>query len=241
MNLPIFPFATLHSLLTALLVLAGTSCATKPPAKGGDTTTRDSFTIAGFGKLKGRGETRQDVVARFGPPLAEETASADAHYHILTYPIAGESEKLLLLFDGDALLGVFRERARDTMNTTIQSHSRDRSGRVALFSSWFEGKTTCFVTSRGKLETLPKWSPKKGGAAPLSEVQAEAIALEWRQRNAPELSGQPKVQQVVESPGFPGVSFYIVNLGMSSASLVLHQVVVLMDGTVVAGESESGQ
>ena len=74
-------------------------------------------------------------------------------------------------------------------------------------------------------------------AAPISETRAEAIALEWLRLKAPELSGQPKVQQVVEASSLPGVSFYIVDLVMFNTPQLLRQVVVLMDGTVVAGES----
>ncbi len=239
MNPPIFPFATLHCLLTAMLVLTGISCSTPPPAKGGDSNNRDHYTIAGYEFSARKGEdTRQKVVARFGPPLAEEKAGAAAQYHILTYPVAGEPEKLLLLFHGEELLGVFREGSRDSLASTVQAHERNQNGRVVLFSSWFDGKTTSFVASQEQLKKSPKWSPKGGGVAPLSASQAEAIALQWCQRKAPDLSVEPKVRQTLESPSLPGVSFYVVELGAFNPQL-LRQVVVLMDGTVVAGEPES--
>lgn len=232
---------TLHLLLAIALILSGVSCAPKPPVKGGNSSTRDHYTIAGYEFSAKQGEdTRQKVVARFGPPLAEAKAGAAAQYHILTYPVAGEPEKLLLLFHGEELLGVFREGSRDLLASTVQAHERNQTGRVVLFSSWFDGKTTSFVATQEQLKTSPKWSPKGGGAAPLSATQAEASALQWCQRKAPDLSVEPKVRQTLESPSLPGVSFYVVELGVFNPQL-LRQVVVLMDGTVVAGESESNK
>ena len=60
------------------------------------------------------------------------------------------------------------------------------------------------------------------------------------QRKAPDLTVEPKVRQTLESPSLPGVSFYVVALGAFNPPL-LRQVVVLMDGTVVAGKPEPGK
>ena len=186
--------------------------------------------------------TRPKIVARFGPPIAEETAGATKQYRILSYPIAGRGEKLLLLFHGVEMLGVFRESSRASLDSTMTSHHRVQGGRIALFQAHYEGgKAVYFTAQRERLDKVPKWKPGDAAPPPLSEAQAETIATEWRKRQAPGLPGNSKVRKVQEVLSFPGVSYYQVDLGNFQAPTHLRQVLVLMDGTVVAGESETSK
>lgn len=233
---------TSHSLLGAL-VLSCASCATKHPASDGDHLTGDSYTMAGYKFSARKGEdTRQKILARFGPPLAQETAGTTGQYRILSYPITGESEKLLLLFDGDELLGVFRESSRASLDNTVSSHQRVQGGRVVLYQAHFEGgKPVYFTALREQLAKVPKWKPGQAAPPPLSEAQAETIATEWRKQHSPGLAGNSKVRTVQEVLSFPGASYYQVDLGNFQAPPHLRQVLVLMDGTVVAGEADSSK
>ena len=244
MHNPLPTLTTALPLLAAALILSCVSCATKPPAnKGGDRTSGDRYTMAGYEFSARKGEdTRPEIVARFGPPLAQETAGATGQYHILGYPISGQSEKLLLLFHGEEMLGVFREGSRASLDRTVTSHQRVQGGRVVLFRAHYEaGKAVYFTAQREQLSKVPKWKPGDAAPPPLSEAQAGTIATEWRKRQAPGLAGNSKVRKVQEILSFPGVSYYQVDLGNFQAPPHLRRVLVLMDGTVVAGESEASK
>lgn len=225
--------------LSATVLLLSTSCATKPPAKQGDSRSeaRGTYTMAGY-ELKGRGETRQNVIARYGQPLAEENLGDAGQYRILSYPVSGDPDKLLLLFQGDELLGVAREKDRAVLTSTVSHHQRVQGGRVILLQSWFDGKTTYFVAGQDQIAKVPKWSFKNAGNPPVSGSQAEAFALAWRREKAPALLGEPKVLKAHEHPSIPGLCFYEVHLGDFRAPAPFRLVVVLMDGSVIAGEPE---
>jgi hypothetical protein len=49
------------------------------------------------------------------------------------------------------------------------------------------------------------------------------------------------VRKAREILSFPGVSYYQVDLGIFQATAHLRQVLILMDGTVVAGEAGPGR
>lgn len=246
MNLPHPALPALDSLLAAALILLCMSCAPKPSAltTRRDTSNRHGFTMAGF-ELKYKGQTRQDVIARYGAPLSETTASISNEYQILTYPITGETGKLLLIFYRDDFLAATRETRdrNEFIERMIRAHSRVQDGKVVLFQAHYfpERKAVYFTAHRDQLAKVPKWKPGNAPPPPLSEAQAEAIASEWRQRNAPDLAGKSNVRGLHEVMSFPGVSFYKVDLGNVQAPPQLREVLVLMDGTVVAGESEPSE
>ena len=231
-------------LMPAVLLLICAGCSTqgtRTATSANDSASQDRYTMAGYEfSYKKDEDTRQKIVARFGQPISDETVGAQMHYHILSYPISGENEKLLLLFHDEELLGVFREGARASLDRTMHSHQRARSGRIGLFQSWFEGQTVYFTASQELLATVPKWNAGNGAVPPLLEAQAEAIALEWRQRHAPDLSGTPKVNDRFEIKSIPGVFFYVVDLGIFRPPPLFRQVLVLMDGSVIAGDAEVG-
>lgn len=244
MNKLLPTLTTALPLLASVLILSCISCTTKPPAnKGGDSASGDRYTMAGYEfSARSGGDTRPEIVARFGPPLAREAAGEKGQYHILSYPISGQSEKLLLLFHGEEMLGVFRESSRASLDSTVTSHQRVQGGRVVLFQAHYEGgKAVYFTALREELAKVPKWKPGQAAAPPLSEAEAETIATEWRKRQAPGLAGNSKVRKIQEVLSVPGVSYYLVDLGNFQAPPHLRQVLVLMDGTVVAGAIEPGQ
>jgi hypothetical protein len=232
-----------HSLLTRIknsivvtAVLLSGACATNQPTAG-DRATRNGYTIAGY-EFLGKGETHQRVLSRYGQPASEATAGTRGQYRILNYPISNSTQHLLVVFCGEEFFGSFREESRKSMDSMIKSHERSTSGRIVLLSAWRDGKTTTFMAEEETLKQLPKWSPGNKAPAPLSESDAEAKAMMWMRTNAPNLVGQPKVLHVIQSPGRPGISYYAVSLGIHNAPPMLHQVLVLMDGSVVSGEIE---
>jgi hypothetical protein len=154
--------------------------------------------MAGYEFSARKGEdTRQKVVARFGPPLAQETAGTTGQYHILSYPISGESEKLLLLFHGDELLGVFRESSRASLDNTVRSHQRRRATESPAQAHFEGGRPFISPLSGNNSPSVPKWKPGQAAPPPLSETQAETIATEWR-KHLPGLR-ESKVRQVRRS------------------------------------------
>ena len=211
------------SLLLVLLASLSISCS----------APRGGFKVGKF-QLSGK-ETRQVVMERYGMPMSETTEGSSNQYRTLTYPIEGETERLLVLFHNDDFLAAARESSRSIINRTLRSHARHHGGKVILYSSWRNGTNSIYVTTRERLARVPQWTPRQKIPAPLSQSQAESIAREWLHKSETRAISQPTVQQVFECRSVPGVSFYVVNLGASQ------KIVVLMDGTVVTGELDSDE
>lgn len=224
-------------LLAGLLWLAP-SCATKPGTHDGDRPAGGRYTMAGYEfSTRGGEDTRPRILERFGPPLAEERAGSPPDYRILSYPVVGESDRLLLLFHEDHLLGVFRESARAALDGTLHSHQRAQGGRVVVFQSQFETERTVYFTAtREQLNRVPRWKPGDQAAPPLTEGQAEAIVTEWQKTNASEQAGGARVLRLLEVRSVPGVCFYQVALGGFRSPPQPRHVLVLMDGTLIVGD-----
>jgi hypothetical protein len=228
----------LQGLCVAVIFVLGSGCASGP---AGDSATsqapspvRPGIIIPGFEAL-GSPEARRkaDVIARFGPAASEESLGG-GQYTILAYSVNGWEEPLLILFHGEELLGFARGSARAALESTVQHHARSAGDRVVVFQSWVDGKTTYFMATRDQLEQVPKWTAGSGTPPPLSEPDALRLGAEWANQAGIETPA-PAVARLEQVRSVPGAAFYIVTLltGQSTRNLV-----VLMDGTVLAGESE---
>lgn len=226
--------------LTFTLALLGFADA-GTTAKSTPTPMPSGFTIPGFGEINGKEETRQSVITRFGPPLTNETTGASNEYHVLTYPLKNDTNKLFLLFHKEEFLAMAREqpRGREMIESTMRGHARNQDDKVVLFRSSINGDVSFFTATRDRLAKTPNWVPGDAAPAPLSKAQAEAIALEWRRTNAPTLLGQIRVMQTHECLSVRGKSFYVVSLGSFQAPPHRREIVVLMDGSIVPAEIES--
>jgi len=231
--------ASNSGLLFALLLLS-LSCASRPDAENGDRHTGDRYTMAGYEfSTRSGDDTRPRILERFGTPQAEERAGWPPDYLILSYPISGQSERLLLLFHADELLGVFRDSARAMLDSTLNSHQRSQGGRVVLLQTQFgTEKPVYFTATREQLNRVPKWKPGDPTEPPLSEAQAEAVVSQWQEANAPQPARSAKVLRLQEVRSVPGVSFYQVAAGDFRSPPQQKHALVLMDGTLILGDFE---
>ncbi len=226
----------LACVLASVLVLSAMSCSTndsRPTASRTDGRPQARQLRDYFAK---RGESRREMVARLGPPLAETPAGPDGAYRWLTYALPGEEDQMLLLFHGEDWLGTARATKRSVLEDTMRDHARVRSGRITLNQSNSEKGTVFFMADRSQVSSSPKWVPSQGGKPPLSQEQALEKVTQWKQHHAPQLSGTPQVLRMIEHPGIKHLSYYCVLLGDFTAPLLLREVLVLMDGTVIQGE-----
>jgi hypothetical protein len=153
-------FTALNSILFCLLILLGASCTTanremRERSPNADATIKAkrgaSLGIPGFEGLGSpTARRKQDFLANFGPPIARENAGNQMQFEILTYPVRGWDEKLLVYFYGEELLGFCRERARSTLDWTVRSRQRVEGGRVPLFQSWSKRSNLIFPRHSGE-------------------------------------------------------------------------------------------
>jgi hypothetical protein len=186
-------------LLTLLASCASPSTSQTQPAVAN--ARDDSFEIPGLGRINRQTDRKESVLARFGFPVGEERHGPQSEYQVLSYP--GPKEQWLLLFYKDEILGVFCQSARNSLESTLQAHAREKRGETILFQSWRNGETVYFIARQEQLERAPKCHPH-AKAPPLEQAEAERLAREWRERAAPDIQGEPKVQKLLESKSVPG-------------------------------------
>lgn len=235
--------AAAKSVAIGLFTIFAVSCSTRHAGQTSDpasiTKERGGFGIPGFEALGSPGARRkQDVLAKFGSPIAKENAGIQMQYEILTYPVRGWEEKLLVYFYGEDLLGFCRERARSTLDSTVRSHQRVQGGRVPLFQSRSNGQTSYFVATREQIEKAPKWTRTSGEPPPLSGEQAETLVSDWLCGSDSDTPGKPRSHRLIEAKSVPGIAFYIVDIGFDPPAN-MRQIVVLMDGSILAGEFDA--
>lgn len=191
-------------------------------------------------------DLRSDTITQPTPAMREATARAEVGGDVF-----GEDPTVARLEARTAeILG---KKARVFQSTIGSAHDLQFAGlrRLIINAAYWGMGMESAISPTGSVDIVGTYQPLESGfnykwkpgaaAPPLSEAQAESIATEWRKRQAPDLAGNSKVRKVQEVLSVPGVSYYLVDLGNFQAPPHLRQILVLMDGTVVAGEFEPGQ
>lgn len=180
-----------------------------------------------------------DIVSALGKPASVEKIANHEHYLFLSYRIRDSNEPLYILFHNEDFLGYAREQGKASLLDIIKDHARIQGDRIVLYRSSSGRRTTYFIAPRERIAGAPQWSKSSKMAPPVSVTQAEQLATDWLKRVEPNSIGEPKARELMEVKNLPGAAFYIVTLWIPGRQ-TSREVLVLMDGSVIAGEVEGG-
>ncbi len=181
---------------------------------------------------------KKDIELISGKPVSEEKVANHDHYVFLSYLVRDWNEHLYILFHNEDLLGYAREQGKTSLRGIIKDHARVQGDRIVLYQSSSERGVTYYIVPRARLAGAPQWARKSKATPPVSATQAEQLAAEWLKGVEANIVVEPKVRELLEVKSVAGAAFYIVTLWMPERG-TLREVVVLMDGSVIAGEAEA--